>query len=98
MFNWDSDSYTISPRIRIYRLEDRYAHLVGSMDYDPIIDYHTYVFERDSQGAWKLWIDGKLRPDSQLFRPDKVFTKFTHVGVMTPADDILLDHIKIEGH
>jgi len=44
-----------------------------------------------------LTIDGRPQPKALVFKPDSRFNRFTHVGVMIPADDIFLDYIRVEG-
>jgi hypothetical protein len=67
------------------------------MDYDSVIHFHTYTFERDPEGAWTLYIDQVPMRESILFQTDKTYDRFTHIGVQIPSDDIVLDYLRIEG-
>jgi hypothetical protein len=97
LFHFDPLTYTVSPRFRIYRIEDRRPILLGSYDYRPIIEHHNYVFERDDKGTWTVTIDSRPSIAGVVFKPDMNFTQFTHVGVMIPSEDIQLDYIRIKG-
>ena len=90
----DGEGYVWQPNVRIYRMDNLEKTLLGRHSFNEMYRSHTYEFIRDAEGAWRLKIDGYEIPNVP-YRPDKTYTVFSRIGVISNGRNAKLSRIRI---